>query len=122
MVWLKWIREMEKEDVGCGVSGAATTIDNDGASMNRIHPKDMQALNALISRGTMWPALMRAETARRYCDVSSSAWKNYNAQSKIPAPYRLEGCVVWKKTELDLWIEWGFPGRTVFENRLKAKK
>lgn len=111
---------MDEAGIDSGVVEVATIIEHDGATMCRIHPKDMQALNALISRGTNWPALMRAKTACAYCDVCPSTWKNYNTHSKIPAPYTLEGCVVWKKTDLDLWIEWGFPGRTVFENRLKA--
>ena len=100
----------------------ATIIKHDGAPLSHIHPKDMQSLHELISRATKWPAIMRARTACAYCNVSLSAWKNYDSNSKIPASYTFEGCVVWKKMELDLWIEWGFPGREVFKNRLKAQK
>lgn len=118
--WAKWIWEMDEAGIQSRVIGAATTIECDGGAICHIHPDDMKVL--LLARKTRWPALMRAQTACEYCGVSLSTWKTYNAHSKIPAPYTLEGCVVWKKTELDLWIEWDFPGRTVFESRLKAQK
>ncbi len=95
----------------------------------RLHPDDLRRLSAMISsavkakspehtsepktlqpRPPRWPALMRAQTACAYCDVSPSTWKNYNNRRVIPAPHTIEGCVVWKKTELDLWMAWGFPG------------
>lgn len=52
--------------------------------------------------------------AAELCDISPASWDRLNNAGKIPAPVTLGRRVLWKRTDLVSWIEFGCPDRRTF--------
>ena len=57
------------------------------------------------------PALVGRKACAAYCGVSVASWDRLTASGKTPAPIRLAGRVVWRRSDLDAWIAAGCPSR-----------
>ncbi len=62
------------------------------------------------------PPLMvgRVDAARMF-GVSEATWDRKVAAGKTPAPVKLGSRTLFRRTDLELWLEHGFPDRTTFE-------
>ena len=65
------------------------------------------------------PRLMvAAEHAAWAVDMSKSTWDRLSSGEMNPKPVRLSsGCVRWRVSDLDLWVEMMCPSRDEFEAR-----
>ncbi len=65
------------------------------------------------------PRLMvAAEDAAWAISVSKSTWDRFASGGRIPKPVRLSsGCVRWRVSDLDLWVEMECPDQKEFEAR-----
>jgi predicted DNA-binding transcriptional regulator AlpA len=68
------------------------------------------------------PLLLPAQEAAALCAVGEASWWRYQSAAKVPAPVKLGGRTLWRRADLELWIELGCPNRAVFEAELKARK
>jgi hypothetical protein len=50
---------------------------------------------------TDWPAMMKTDTAARYCDLSRSAFLGEVARGRLPTPVTLGGKDHWHRPALD---------------------
>ena len=57
--------------------------------------------------------------AAQLCAVSPASWDRLTAAGKTPKPIRLGGRVVWRRGDLQSWIDHGCPDRKTF-NALTA--
>lgn len=53
--------------------------------------------------------------AARLCSVSPASWDRLTAAGKTPRPIKLGGRVVWRRVDLELWIQESCPDRKTFE-------
>ena len=65
------------------------------------------------------PLLLRAANASRLGGVSLSTWWRLHAAKACPAPVRVGGATMWRRADLELWVELGCPSRREFESRRK---
>jgi predicted DNA-binding transcriptional regulator AlpA len=70
---------------------------------------------------TLAPLLVDTDQAAAMCAVSPATWYRLKAGGKTPAPIRLGGRVLYRLTDLVLWVSLGCPGRKEFEARLAAR-
>jgi predicted DNA-binding transcriptional regulator AlpA len=68
------------------------------------------------------PLMVRATAAARLCGVSEATWHRLRAAHQTPAPLRLGGSILWRVSDLKLFVEWGCPNRKEFEARLQAER
>ncbi|MBN2844007.1 MAG: helix-turn-helix domain-containing protein [Sedimentisphaerales bacterium] len=61
------------------------------------------------------PLMVGADEAAKLSGVSVRTWHNLRSQGKTPAEVRLAGRVLWRRSDLELWIEAGCPKREKFE-------
>jgi predicted DNA-binding transcriptional regulator AlpA len=52
--------------------------------------------------------------AARLCGVSPASWDRLTAAGKTPVAIRLGGRVLWRRTDLEVWIVHGCPDRKTF--------
>ena len=55
--------------------------------------------------------LLRAAEAARLCAVSKVSWHRWDSAGRIPQGLKIGGCKVWRRSELEAWIEAGTPNR-----------
>ena len=55
--------------------------------------------------------LLRAAEAARLCAVSKVSWFRWDSAGRIPQGLKIGGCKVWRRSELEAWIEAGTPNR-----------
>jgi predicted DNA-binding transcriptional regulator AlpA len=55
--------------------------------------------------GNLVPRNLRAESAAHYVDVSPSKFHELVRDGRMPKPFRIDGCVLWDKTDLDVAID-----------------
>ena len=67
------------------------------------------------------PLLVSTDQAAAACGVSAASWYRLKAAGKTPAPVRLGGKVLYRISDLELWVSLGCPGRKDFEARLAAR-
>jgi predicted DNA-binding transcriptional regulator AlpA len=66
------------------------------------------------------PILVDTRQAVALCGSSLATWHRLRAAGKIgPEPVRLGGRVLWRRTELEAWIEAGCPPRKEWQARRK---
>jgi predicted DNA-binding transcriptional regulator AlpA len=58
--------------------------------------------------------LLSAVEAGWLCGVSEASWWRYHSAAKVPAPLKLGGRTLWRRADLELWIELGCPARAAF--------
>lgn len=68
------------------------------------------------------PALLKRVDAARYCGRSTATWDRLVSAGRTPAPIKMGGAVLFKRTHLDLWIELGCPDRQTFEASLNTSR
>jgi predicted DNA-binding transcriptional regulator AlpA len=63
------------------------------------------------------PALLvgRVEAAR-LCGISPASWDRLAIAEGTPAPIKLGGRVLWRRSDLESWIGHGCPNRKEFES------
>lgn len=66
------------------------------------------------------PLLLPAQEAAALCAVGEASWWRYQSAAKIPAPVKLGGRTLWRRADLELWIELGCPDRAIFDVERKA--
>lgn len=61
------------------------------------------------------PALMRRGESAVYCGRSIASWDRSVAAGLTPAPIRLGGSILMRRSDLDKWISLGCPDRKTYE-------
>jgi len=57
------------------------------------------------------PQTLGRRDAARFCGVSLATWDRHTAAGKVPRPIRLGGRVLWRRGELQAWLDAGCPDR-----------
>ena len=65
--------------------------------------------------------LLSADDSATLCGVSEASWWRYHSAGKVPAPVKLGGRTLWRRPDLELWIDLGCPDRAVFDVEQKAR-
>jgi predicted DNA-binding transcriptional regulator AlpA len=65
--------------------------------------------------------LVAAPEAAQLCGVSEATWWRHHSAGRVPAPVKLGGRTLWRRQQLELWIELGCPDRATFEVEAKAR-
>ncbi len=68
------------------------------------------------------PLLVTAAEAARLCARSLASWWRDQAAGRVPAPIKLAGRTLWKRSDLELWVGLDCPARAVFEARRKSAR
>lgn len=55
------------------------------------------------------------------CGCTRRTWRTWDARKITPASIKLAGSRRWRRADAERWIEWGCPGRDVFEARIAAE-
>ena len=58
-----------------------------------------------------WPALLPTAEAARYCGSSTPAWRKDDHAGRVPAPLHRGRRLLWRRADLDAWINAGCPPR-----------
>jgi predicted DNA-binding transcriptional regulator AlpA len=83
---------------------------------------NLNAASAGRNRPDAEPLLVRAPEAAYLCGISEASWHRLSAAERTPAPVRLGGSVLWRVSDLKLFVEWGCPDRKEFEARIQAER
>jgi len=67
------------------------------------------------------PLLLTARQSAALCGVSKATWDRLNAASKVPAPVRLGGRVLWRRTELEAWTAAGCADRRTWQAQASGR-
>jgi len=59
--------------------------------------------------------LLDAKTSAALCSCSVSFWWQQQSAGLLPAPVRLGSKTLWRRVDLERWVELGCPGRHAFE-------
>ena len=59
--------------------------------------------------------LLTATDAAKLCRLSKRSWFRLSSAGKVPAPVRIGGSVRWRRSDIELWLEWNCPDRKTFE-------
>ncbi len=70
---------------------------------------------------TVEALLVPAEVAGTLCGVSKATWWRLHAAAKVPAPVRLGGRTLWRRSELAAFCEAGCPDRRTWEARRRQE-
>ncbi len=57
----------------------------------------------------------------RLVPFSIRTLRRMDAAGKLPRGFKLGARKLWRVSDLRLWVEWGFPERRAFEERLKDR-
>ena len=71
---------------------------------------------------TLPPALLRRTEAAAYCGRSTATWDRLVSAGKTPAVVKLGGAVLFRRSDLDKWVECGCPSRETFEAPMAAER
>lgn len=63
---------------------------------------------------TLSPLMVSAEAAAELVGISVRTWHNLRSQGQTPPEIRLAGRVLWRRSDLELWISAGCPKRERF--------
>lgn len=79
--------------------------------------KAMQRKKQVFTKSVEAPpkAALKADEAGRYCGFSARTLRRLNDAGECPAPLRRGRLIVWRVSDLDLWLELGMPDRATFE-------
>jgi excisionase family DNA binding protein len=91
--------------------------------LSAAEPGALAPLAAVPAKGRLPdPLLLATKEAAAMLGISRATFERLRAAGKIgPAPIRLGGRVLWKRSELEDWIGLGCPPRPEFEARRAAK-
>jgi predicted DNA-binding transcriptional regulator AlpA len=67
--------------------------------------------------GAVEPLLVRASLAARLCGLSEATWHRLRSAGQIPEPLKVGGAVLWRTSDLQLWVAWGCPAGREFAAR-----
>lgn len=67
------------------------------------------------------PLLLQAKEAAGLCGIGLRTWHTYRASGKLPPSYRIAGRRIWKRRDIERWIEWDFPCLDNFIELLKSE-
>lgn len=59
-------------------------------------------------------ALLRADECAAMCSISRKTWDRMKSSGFIPPSHKLRNARVWKRSDIDLWIEYDFPNLDKF--------
>jgi len=68
------------------------------------------------------PLLLRAEECALLCGVSRRTWERLKAGGQIPPSFKLGNARVWRRSDIDLWVQWGMPNLEQFAAKLNPEK
>ena len=74
------------------------------------------------SAAAIEPILIRAKDAAALCGVSPRTWQSLRAEGRVPRAYKLNGCVLWRLSDLRKWVDLGMPNLDKFSQLMEAKK
>ena len=63
------------------------------------------------------PLLLRRAAAAALVGVSRSTWDRLSAAARNPGPLKLGGRVLWRRSDVELWVALGLPDRKTFAAR-----
>ena len=66
--------------------------------------------------------LLRAAEASRLCAISKVTWYRWDSAGRIPQGLKIGGAKVWRRSELEGWIEAGLPNREKWVAIVQASK
>ena len=55
------------------------------------------------------PLLLSAKQATRLCGIGLRTWHTYRSSGKLPPSHKIAGRRIWKRRDVERWIEWDFP-------------
>lgn len=64
--------------------------------------------------------LVSAAMAAKLVSVSKSSWWGYHAAGRCPQAVFLSGRTLWRRAELEKWVEAGCPSRSQWEHDQRA--
>lgn len=79
-------------------------------------------MTSVADRAVETPGLLRAKIAAAYCGHSLRHWQRKDAERAIPAAIPVNGLKLWRKTDLDRWIDLGCPDRELFQSHQNMRK
>jgi predicted DNA-binding transcriptional regulator AlpA len=79
-----------------------------------------KARAATVLTTTVEPLLVDTEQAAAACGIGRATWFRLKSAGKTPAPVKLAGRVLYRLTDLRLWVSLGCPPRREFEARRAA--
>jgi predicted DNA-binding transcriptional regulator AlpA len=80
------------------------------------HPQTAEVLLATCPPGKgPDPLLLTAKQASAVCGRSLRSWRSWDSAGRIPRPVRLGRATMWRRRELEDWIEAGCPSRVNWE-------
>ena len=63
------------------------------------------------------PLLLDARAAAALCGVGRTLWLTMHQDGRIPMPLRLGRRTLWRRSELERWIEAGCPPRLRWQEK-----
>jgi predicted DNA-binding transcriptional regulator AlpA len=94
-----------------------------------ISPASADAVEALRDRpeasqaslaATLEPLQVDTDRAAALCGLSPASWFRLKAAGKTPAPVKLGGRVLYRLSDLKMWVSLGCPDRKTFEAHKNA--
>ena len=76
---------------------------------------------AEVPETVLEPLLLDAKAAAGLCAVGRSHWLTMHAGGLVPVPVRLGRRVLWRRAELERWIEAGCPPRLRWEEKIENR-
>jgi predicted DNA-binding transcriptional regulator AlpA len=68
------------------------------------------------------PLLLPARQAAALCGVSEATWWRLHSAGRVPAPVRLGGRTLWRRSDVLAFVEMGCPDRKSFEAQQRVEK
>ena len=65
----------------------------------------------MVSNNNKHPLLLSADESARLCGIGRSHWFSLHSAGKVPLPVKLGRRTLWRKNELEEWIEKNCPPR-----------
>ena len=70
-----------------------------------------------IATATIEPLLLDAREAAGLCGVGRTHWLTMSAEGLVPMPLHLGRRVLWRRAELERWVEAGCPPRLRWQEK-----
>ena len=65
---------------------------------------------------------VNAEAAAEMVGLAKRSWLRRHSAAECPQPIRIGRSVRWRTSDLRLWVEWGCPSRSRFEELKQARE
>ena len=63
----------------------------------------------VIDNDATAPLLLSAKQAATLCGFGLRTWHTYRASGKLPPSFKIAGRRIWKRQDIERWINWDFP-------------